>query len=97
MSHEHRTSLTTNLMVRIMIFRALVLSLGMVSLSSASDCFPPDVRAGVTLEGDNVTFEIVDVEACWVKAVVCSKGHCRPDYYWLHASKIELFKGGKIE
>ena len=79
-----------------MIDKALALSMVLVAMPViGSDCFPDMVKAGVTLEGDNVTFEVLDVKACWVKAVVCSRGHCRAEAYWLHASKIELFKAGE--
>lgn len=75
---------------------ALMVLLALVTTPAvSSDCFPDMVKAGVTLEGDNVTFEVLDVKACWVKAVVCSRGHCRAEAYWLHASKIELFKAGE--
>lgn len=79
-----------------MIARALAVSMFLVAAPVVgSDCFPDVVKAGVTLEGDNVKFKVLEVKACWVKAVICSRGHCRAEAYWLHASKIELFKAGE--
>ena len=79
-----------------LIISVLSISPGRANEGEGSECFPPMVRAGVTLVGENVTFEIVDVHACWIKARVCSRGDCRPNYHWVHATRMETFRGGLI-
>ncbi len=77
----------------------LLILLGVSSISfSADTCFPPEVVAGKTLEGKNVTFNVLEVHGCWIKAIVCSRGNCKDnEAYWVHASEVEVFKAEVLE
>lgn len=77
----------------------LLIIIGASSIAHSADtCYPPEVVAGKILQGKNVTFSVIEVQGCWIKAVICSGNKCKNnEAYWVHASKVELFKAEIIE